>query len=431
MRVLVVSHNSFSETSNMGKTLLSYMGDFQPEDVAQFYIHSEVPTNDTVCHNYYRFTDKDAIRSLLPFRQQGQIFTREDIQTQRDFARTDSGLVSAVYQIGQKRTAAIYALRNLLWRLGRWNTQKLRQWVQNFDPDVIFFASGDYGFMYRIALAIADMVKKPLVVSCVDDYYLHNRNQNSLIGPMVHKAYMKAVHKTMDRASAIVTICDGMRQEYRQLFGKPCHVLHTSAVPRDLALDPDANRISYIGNLDFNRHLQLVQLGRALKELPEAEGRLLDVYSMEQRSEILSHLTEENGIRFHGPIPADQVLQVMAQSMAVIHTESFDPHNRELVRFSVSTKIPESLMYGPCLLAYGPRGVASMDYLAEHNAAFVINSPEELKERLSHFLTDREGRAEILANARALAKANHHGPTNAANVRRWLREACEYTEVRP
>ena len=43
-------------------------------------------------------------------------------------------------------------------------------------------------------------------------------------------------------------------------------------------------------------------------------------------------------------------------SMAVIHTESFEQEMMELVRFSVSTKIAESLMYGPCLIAYGPDG---------------------------------------------------------------------------
>ena len=56
----------------------------------------------------------------------------------------------------------------------------------------------------------------------------------------------------------------------------------------------------------------------------------------------------------------------MANSMAVIHTESFEQEMMELVRFSVSTKIAESLMYGPCLIAYGPEGIASIDYLKEN-----------------------------------------------------------------
>ena len=57
-RILVISHNVFCETSNMGKTLLSYFQKWDREALAQFYIHSEVPTNG-VCTNYYQVTDRE------------------------------------------------------------------------------------------------------------------------------------------------------------------------------------------------------------------------------------------------------------------------------------------------------------------------------------------------------------------------------------
>lgn len=63
MRVLVISHNVFSSTENMGKTLSGYFKNFAPEDLAQFYIHSQVPVVD-MCYLYYRTTDKEAIRSM-------------------------------------------------------------------------------------------------------------------------------------------------------------------------------------------------------------------------------------------------------------------------------------------------------------------------------------------------------------------------------
>ena len=43
MRVLILSHNVFSETNNMGKTLLSYFQDFSPEELAEFYIQEKEP----------------------------------------------------------------------------------------------------------------------------------------------------------------------------------------------------------------------------------------------------------------------------------------------------------------------------------------------------------------------------------------------------
>ena len=39
-------------------------------------------------------------------------------------------------------------------------------------------------------------------------------------------------------------------------------------------------------------------------------------------------LSEENGIRFHGAVSAEEVRQILQRSAAVIHTESFDPEIR-------------------------------------------------------------------------------------------------------
>ena len=54
MRILVVSHNVFSETESMGKTLLSYFKGVERGDIAQLYVHSEVPVTD-FCTNYYQY----------------------------------------------------------------------------------------------------------------------------------------------------------------------------------------------------------------------------------------------------------------------------------------------------------------------------------------------------------------------------------------
>ena len=42
-RVLVISNNSFSNTSNNGKTLASFFKDFSSENIAQLYFNKEVP----------------------------------------------------------------------------------------------------------------------------------------------------------------------------------------------------------------------------------------------------------------------------------------------------------------------------------------------------------------------------------------------------
>ena len=422
MKILIVSHNTLSPASNMGRTMLSYFDGAEDMEIAQFYIHSEVPVNETVCRNYYRFTDKDAIRSLNPFGTYGTVLGAAEICPGQISSRTDSGLLSKIYRIGRKRTAFIYMARNILWKLSRWNTSRFWRWVEDFSPDVIFFASGDYGFMYDIARKIAEHVNKPLVVSCVDDYYLHNRNGDSLLGRFQHRLFLKTVHKTMVRADRIFTICESLKEAYEELFQKPCFVLHTAAsAMAETAGIVCSGQVSYLGNLSLGRAEQLVAMGRAMRK----NNGWIDVYSHERNPEYLKELTEENGIRFHGAVSAQEVLKIMASSKAVIHTESFEPGFQNITRHSVSTKIADSLMNGPCIIAYGPEGIASVDYLKQNRAAYVISDPAGLEAGLREILSDAALRNEIVSNARALAAKNHHPQTNPANVCKWLEEVCE------
>lgn len=423
MRVLIISHTVISKTGNMGKTILSYFQSFHQEETAQLYIQAEVPTDTSVCSRYYRFTDKDALKSIFIPNIQGNSFSQENIDVTRAYSRVDKGLESSAHSIGSKRTAGIYIARDMMWQMSRWFSLQLKSWLKEYSPDVIFFASGDYSFAYEIALKISDYLAVPLVVACVDDFYIFNKNKDSFLGRVQHRAYMKTVFKTMDRASSILSICDTMSVAYQEMFGKPCHTLYTAAPNKTLLLNKSAAAISYIGNLTCGRHTSLIELGAALSKI---DTKLhIDVYSGETDKAIISALTDAAGIVFHGRIPSNDVLAVMENSRFVIHTESFDSYDMERVKFSVSTKIAESLMYGPCLIAYGPESIASIDYLKENKAAYVISDRNNLEAELGTILKDASEYDKVLTNARALARKNHSAGINSAKVRQWLQEAVD------
>ena len=406
MKILIISHNIFSNSSNMGKTLSGYFRELNFEDIAQFYIHSEVPTLHS-CQNYYRITDKEMLSSILT-RKSGKIFRETDIHTNADQVRTDTGLTAKLYQKSRSRTPLIYLMRNLWWSLGAWNTKKFNKWVDEFKPDCIFFVSGDYAFMYKIALKTAQKRNIPMIVSCMDDHYFYNRNENKFLGKLAHQLFMKQVKKTIQYASAILPICDTMSRDYQAFFKKPCYTIHTASTLKEPLCMEKKNKISYIGNLGLGREKQLLTIAKALQSI-EVENcpKYIDVYSAETRPEILANLTEENGIRFHGRISPEEVLQIMGESLAVIHTESFDAEMRKRVKYSVSTKIADSLASGTPLLAYGPEEVASMQHLICHNAAFCATDPSELKTVLTNLIINNAMREKVVQSALALAKSKH------------------------
>lgn len=433
----------------MGKTLKTYFSETEGINVHQLYIHSEVPVDNTVCDDYFRFTDSDALKSRLPFTEKGTVFGRKDIRTDLSSSRTDHGAVGSVYQYGRKRTPVIYILRNLIWKTAQWDTRKLREWVKRVSPDVVFLAAGDYAFTYEIATKIADYADCALVVLCTDDYFLKEDTQgrisvtgkrkyrqkinreNSLLKKLSEKQFMSTVHRTMKRAECILCMCDEMRDRYKQLFKKKTYTIYTGAVERDMPLK-EKHGISYVGYLGGNRHKSLIELGNAISKLdltdrPDA----IEVYSNEKRPQILSELQGSQGIRFHGEADSEKASEVIANSEYVVHIEGFDLESRKAVRYSISTKIADYLMNGPCIIAYGPGEVASMRYLSDNGAAVVITAKESLQEKLEELFAGRKDCQDIVDKARMLAHKNHEMKKVGERINKILRRAVDnYSETR-
>ncbi len=411
-RVLIIGHNVLDSRTAFGKTITSFFKDWASENLAELYFHSEVPTMD-ICSRYYRITDTDALKSIIKRGNAGRSFDLTQIEPERETSRVDDGVKTKVYSFGRKRTSYIYIARNMVWRLSGWYSHKLKEWIKEFNPDVIFFATGDYAFANNIAYRISKDFDIPMVTYICDDYYVNRLNPKSFLSKFVYRGLMKSVRRCVSRSSSLITICDKMTEAYKELFDKPIHTVYTGySTSGDINVN--GKGVVYLGNLGFSRYKSLVDIGNALKTITDENGEKyhLDVYSAENREEILSHLTEENGIVFHGSVGSDEVKRIIAGSRIVVHAESFDPVNIYKVKYSVSTKIADLLASGHCILAYGPGEVASVEYLKQNSAACVVDDRTMLKAALENILKDEARRLGIVENAKKLAELNH----NSENV---------------
>ena len=423
-RTLVISHNVFSRSTNMGKTLDTYFAGWDRDALAQLYFHSQVPV-DPVCVNYFRMTDPDALRSIVLRRHRGEELGEKDVRPERADP-ADTGSLAGVYNYGRNRTPLIYLLRDGIWALSGWKHSGMAEWAERFRPEVILLASGDYAFPYRITMYLARKLGIPYVVCCYDDYYLFTSNENRFLGRFRQERFMKTVRKTMAGAAKILALNDSMAEAYGKLFGKACGVLYTAAAEApEAGAEAEKEGIVYLGGLGLNRDLQLMEMADLLREAagPGVPAQI-DVYSGEKDPARVARLKAYPGIRFLGSVPGDKVPGIIRSHRAVIHTESFDPVIRERVRYSLSTKIPECIASGTCLLAYGPADVASIAYLRKNDAAFTASSPEELKAAMRELFGNPERYRAVEANARALARRNHDGEKIREYVRNVLAEAA-------
>ena len=89
-RVLVVSHNVFSSSGNMGKTMMHMLAGIPPDNLAQLYFHQEIPTR-RCCLHYFRMTDSNILHSLFTRKTEFRVFDASDIDESAVQSRTDTG----------------------------------------------------------------------------------------------------------------------------------------------------------------------------------------------------------------------------------------------------------------------------------------------------------------------------------------------------
>lgn len=422
-RVLVISHNVFSNTTNIGKTLTAFFNNWKSDNLAQLYLYSEYP-NTKVCNKYFRVTDFEMLESIFKLKSPGTVLNINDTNTEIAPIIIDSNLKTNIYNYGKRKKPYMYLIRNLIWTTNKWNNEKFSKWLEDFNPEVIFYMAGDYSFSMKIALKICREKGLPLVVFLGDEYFYLDINKNSLIEKINRGIFKKSFIDMFSYLNTFIAASDNMQKKYSDEFNKKGYTIMTPVETIESFKVDKTNKnlkISYIGNLSLDRWRPLVEIGKSLKKL----GYSLDIYSEETRIDILSQLNLDNGIKFKGAIPASIVKDVIKSSTIIVHVESSDELNSQKTKYSMSTKIAESLGSGVCLFAYGPDCASSIEYLIINDAACVVTKKEDLEAKIEEILKNENIREKYIKNALKLALEKHSLDINTQIFYKIIKDTCE------
>jgi len=382
-RVLILSHNALSDTQNNGKTLTSFFAAWPREKLAQLYLSIDRPSF-TICDRFFQCTDMRMLRSLLTGGPAGGVVpgpeqAREETSAQGGrFAKRIWPALQ--WALGRRCPLPEYG-RDLLWRSGRWRSPALLEWLDGFAPEAVFFQGSNYPFAYDIALWICARYGIKLLIQLTDDYtYVPHP-----LLPMAwvfHFRYLKRFKAGLARAQAVYAISPAMRDEYARRFG--CDYIRVAA--NCVALSPVTPepqnesaplRLIYAGSTHTGRWRVLREIGRCLAVL-RGQGlyAALEIYTPRPLPPRLrGKLTIERALSVKGSLTPGQLAQTMREANALVMVESFARQARKVTRLSLSTKIPEYMAAGRCILAVGPGDVSSMAYLRAHGAAIVADQP--------------------------------------------------------
>lgn len=388
-KVLIISHNPLSQVNNNGKTLVSIFDGVPKENIYQIYLNADTPDYSNGCH-YLQLNEKQILGSIL---QRKNLCCKE--------IKATPGVVSAAtiknHNFGNHTKRL---LRECVWKFTFWKS-KLNKWLENKKFDVVFFMAGDGLFAYDVYCFVMNHISAKGCLFFTDDYIIGKTSH--LPAALLRQTLLKhKIKSTLKITKNLYVISDEMRQAYLQLFHMDSYVIRNFSVEKKAGLcgpqngKPDYLVMVYAGGLHYNRWKVLSQIANELKRLNQTSRVkcILKIYSSQNISKnIINQIAVEGASEFLGRAPASEIAGIYAGADILLHVESFEKKAIASTKYSFSTKIPEYLSAGKCILAVGPEEVASLQYLAKF--ACSVSDDEELPRILASLIDDDEYRTMI------------------------------------
>jgi hypothetical protein len=424
--VLVVCCNPFSAERNNGLTMLNLFSGWPASKLAQIYIEAAttIPPDMSVCSRYWKISPLSAAMNLLGIHRHLSCYP-EKITAAKcrtpGWRRFFMGLARM-----QGMAPRLDPGREWLFGAKSLLNKPLENWIQSCHPEVVYSTLGR-NFLMRLALEISVRFGLPIVPHFLDDW-VTTEYINSPFSSRLRSRMSGMMRKVLNRSTVRLSICDAMSAEYNRRYGGEflafSNCVEASRFPEPGPMPQgDCVRLVYVGGLALDRWKALQAIGSALERLHQngLRGAMRIHTHPEMAGKYGVGLTRPPFIEMGAFLPKSEVPRALQSADILVHVESFNANERECTRFSLSTKIPEYLMAGRCIVAYGPPECASIRYIQDKKAGVVICDEGEgaLDRGLQPILASHDLRQEYGTRGRQLGLAEHE----AVQQRRRFRSA--------
>lgn len=423
--VLIISHNSLSIHANNGKTLHSLFSGWAKEHLAQLYFQDEIPESLNFTR-FFRVTDLDIIRRLFRLSNEcGSV-----VEPHEYVANHRSGSSRLTFSIIKKLKK--YDLlrrigREILYGSGLWRTKKFNIWINAFKPSAIFLVGSNYPFAFSIGRRIATELNVPLFIYLTDDYILNNSSRNVFDRALNARLKRKLTQCIAD-AKDVFVIGSDMAKAYERYFGRKFfHVMNSIEFENKPAakkyIRKDCIEIVYAGGLTLGRENALCEFSMVANQaalIANVSVKII-VYSAESPSLHVEKMFNLNHISFRGRLSGDELKSALQSVDFLLHVESNRSEFKSKTKLSISTKIPEYLSLGVCMIAYGPADISSIKLIQENSIGIVIADSDNFElqvEKLSECFSNPVLCQRIASNGCQFAFENF----NSKNVRALIRK---------
>ncbi len=423
-RILIVGTVPYNRQST-SRAFDSYFHNWPRECMAQVFSNTKMPCKGH-CSTLYQITDQRMLkRRFRRGMQTGKIYQYDELPDAWESGdlEVNSSFISKLYSIGSHKNSLVYLLRKLLWKKQYWCTEEFDTWLDSFRPDCVFLAFSDDFFIPQIAMYVADRFQIP-IISCIgDDYYF---NYKKSISPLYHiykRKYRKLIRQVFSYRGSGIYISDKIRDLYNNQFGLNGSTVYlTSEVKRrPFSYIPQKDpMICYFGNIRLGRNDALNEIASALGQIDPAFK--LRVYSNENEKRIYKKLLNNPNVEYCGRIPYHEVMSRMERCDIQIVVEGFEKKDVDITRYSLSTKVADSIASGSAIFAYGSPECGAIEYAQSTGCIVTCTERDGLRDALSRLIYDKEQQKENYEKAIQVTARNHTLENSTEVFRKVVRQ---------
>ena len=413
MRILVLSDTPWSNDNSFGNSFSNIFEGINDVEVANIACRPGKP-NSPIVKRYYQITEKSLIKNLV---NKNSLSGNELFLDEEKIDEVYTTNIKGVTFGKQRRWQILFWARDFIWKLGRWKSPELKNFIDDFKPDIIFQPVYFSSYLNDIVSFIKDYAGVPMVGYISDDCYTLKQFSLSPLYWIDRLYKRRKVKKTIEQCEILYVISDVQKQEYEKIFTPPCKILTKCADFSD-ELKPDFKepgkvlKITYAGNISKGRYEILAELAKNIEKL-NADGKKfeLDIYTPSPlKNNQKNRLSTEN-VCIHPPVSYSEIREIQSNSDILVHVEGFSLKEKLAVHQSFSTKIVDYLETNRCILAIGDDYCSSIQYFLKNDCGAVATKKNEIETQLRELDENRYLLKQYADKAWESGKRNHNKVT--------------------
>ncbi|MCH5170909.1 MAG: hypothetical protein J1F24_06460 [Oscillospiraceae bacterium] len=426
MRVLFISASPIIQEISVGNTFLNVFEDMENIEFASIYTRAGTP--DPKISQGFCITEKMIINGILKKSPVGKrVSCDQNKNTENRSDKKEQGIINFMKK---RRWTVFFWLQNLIWKTGKWKLAELRNFVEEYDPDVIFTLLSNLSFLNNLILYVLSVTNVKLMLYAWDNNYSLKQFYLSplrWINLFIDRAAMRKVAK---KAEKFYVISDIQKDEYEKCFKTNCKILtkfadFTAPAP-EWAAPEGKIKMLYTGNLGVDRWKSLELISDAIEKLNDEGNDIeLNIYSATPLTKKMKNALSKNGSKIHPPVSYETVQTLQREADILVHIEGLSLQSRLTVHQSFSTKLVDYFHMGKCIFAVGKDDEASIKHLIDNGAAVVAKSAPEVYENLKALCENREQIVDYGKKAYECGAKHHDKTTMQTMLADDLKAICE------